>query len=190
MSSETDIKKALDLLQKAEASLRAARALLGVSESVDSSTQNSTSHLEETKHYLEEDNQVIEGYFDGRDMIGPDEKRYSVPANYASKSKLIQGDRLKLTITPNGNFIYKQIEPKARKITRGTLVREDGEYRVLANGKAYKVLMASVTYYRGNTGDDVSLIVPEDEEAEWGAIEAIIPQINPPTPSHHSGDFF
>ena len=34
-------------------------------------------------------------------MIGPDGKNYPVPANYASKSKLIEGDILKLTITPN-----------------------------------------------------------------------------------------
>ena len=52
---------------------------------------------------------VIEGVFDGQHMIGPDGKKYSVPANYASKSKLVEGDILKLTIDRQGNFIYKQI---------------------------------------------------------------------------------
>ena len=45
---------------------------------------------------------IIEGVFDGENMIGPDGKQYSVPANYASKSKLVEGDILKLTITATG----------------------------------------------------------------------------------------
>ena len=41
---------------------------------------------------------IIEGVFDGYQMIGPDGTKYSVPANYSSKSKLVEGDLLKLTI--------------------------------------------------------------------------------------------
>ena len=40
---------------------------------------------------------VIEGTFDGQIMIGTDGKQYPVPANYASKSKLVEGDMLKIT---------------------------------------------------------------------------------------------
>src|SRR5471030_2263459 len=39
---------------------------------------------------------VIEGTFDGQIMIATDGKQYPVPANYASKSKLVEGDVLKL----------------------------------------------------------------------------------------------
>ena len=55
---------------------------------------------------------VIEGTFDGQIMIATDGKQYPVPANYASKSKLVEGDVLKLTITSDGSFIYKQINNK------------------------------------------------------------------------------
>ncbi|PIX89851.1 MAG: hypothetical protein COZ29_03005, partial [Candidatus Moranbacteria bacterium CG_4_10_14_3_um_filter_45_9] len=55
------------------------------------------------------DGTVIEGAFDGQVMLGTDGKQYPVPANYASKSKLVEGDMLKLTITDNGAFLYKQI---------------------------------------------------------------------------------
>src|SRR3989344_3463282 len=58
---------------------------------------------------------IIEGVFDGQNMVGPDGKLYSVPANYASKSKLVEGDLLKLTISPDGSFIYKQIGPVERE---------------------------------------------------------------------------
>src|SRR3990167_9816950 len=52
---------------------------------------------------------IIEGVFDGQNMVGSDGKTYPVPANYASKSKLVQGDILKLTIADDGAFMYKQI---------------------------------------------------------------------------------
>ena len=57
---------------------------------------------------------IIEGVFDGQIMIDQDGKNYPVPANYASKSKLVEGDIMKLTITPEGKFLYKQIGPVER----------------------------------------------------------------------------
>ena len=78
-----------------------------------------------------EGGRVIEGTFDGQIMIGTDGKQYPVPANYASKSKLIEGDVLKLTITTDGFFIYKQIGPAERKIILGVVsVDPDGNYSV------------------------------------------------------------
>ena len=53
---------------------------------------------------------------------------------------------------------------------------EDGQYRVIANGKAFKVLLASVTYFRAEVGDRVTLIIPELEDSEWGAIENVLPK--------------
>ncbi len=126
---------------------------------------------------------VIEGVFDGQQMVGPDGKQYSMPANYASKSKLVEGDLLKLTIAPNGSFIYKQIGPVERKRLRGKLIQEEetGEFRVLAEGRSYKTLMASITYFKGNVGDDVVILVPRDKISSWAAVENII--------SAGSGDF-
>ena len=95
-------------------------------------------------------------------MIGPDGKNYPVPANYASKSKLVEGDILKLTIADDGGFIYKQIGPIERRQIIGTLVQHDGAYYVEANGREYRILLASVTYFRIKEGDQVTIIVPED----------------------------
>ena len=41
---------------------------------------------------------VVEGVFNGQNMIGGDGEEYPIPANYSSKSKLVEGDILKLTI--------------------------------------------------------------------------------------------
>lgn len=119
---------------------------------------------------------IIEGVFDGYQMIGPDGTKYSVPANYASKSKLVEGDLLKLTIAPDGSFIYKQIRPIERDRMMGKLVRdkETSEYRVLVDKKLFKVLLASVTYYRGGIGDQVVILTPQGGVSSWAAIDNII----------------
>jgi len=119
---------------------------------------------------------IIEGIFDGQNMAGPDKKQYSVPANYASKSKLVEGDTLKLTITPDGSFVYKQIGPVERKRLVGMLVRDEetSEYRVVAGDSSYRILLASVTYFKGEAGDEVVVLVPSSGEAKWAAVENII----------------
>lgn len=118
---------------------------------------------------------IIQGVFNGQSMVAPDGSEYPVPANYASKSKIVQGDTLKLTIAEDGSFIYKQIGPVERKKILGILTQsEDGEYQVLSENKAYKVLLASVTYFKGEAGDEVTLVVPAAEDSEWAVIENII----------------
>ncbi len=117
---------------------------------------------------------VIEGQFDGQNMVGPGGKTYPVPANYASKSKLVEGDTLKLTIAEDGSFIYKQIGPVERKKLIGKLLLEDGQYKVEAGGTFYSVLFASVTYFKGNPGDEVTIVAPAGGKASWAAIEAVI----------------
>lgn len=123
------------------------------------------------------DNKVIEGVFNGECMIGPDGKEYSVPANYASKSKLIEGDILKLTITPNGTFIYKQIGPIERERLVGRLKRHgENEFTVSVDEKSWRVLNASVTYFKGADGDETVILVPKNGESKWAAVENIISQ--------------
>lgn len=122
-----------------------------------------------------DDEKVIEGTFDGQIMLGTDGKQYPVPANYASKSKLVKGDMMKLSITSDGSFIYKQIGPVVRKMAIGTVNQDtDGNYFVIAEGKAYRVLLASITYFKVEPGDEVTLVTPRDIDSEWGAIENLL----------------
>ena len=123
----------------------------------------------------EDTGKVIEGIFDGQNMIASDETKYPVPANYASKSKLVEGDGLKLMIQSNGAFVYKQISPAPRKLLTGRLVIDGSQYQVLADGKTYNVLYASVTFFRAMVGNNVTIVVPIKEDALWAAIENVIP---------------
>ena len=118
---------------------------------------------------------IVQGTFDGQIMIGEDGKHYPVPANYASKSKLVEGDMLKLTIPTDGAFIYKQIGPANRKNIIGIVSQDEtGSYYILAEGRPYKVLLASITYFKVEPGDEVVIVVPTETESDWAAIENVI----------------
>lgn len=116
---------------------------------------------------------VLEGIFDGEFMLA-NKKHYPIPPNYASKSKLVQGDKMKLKILTDGSFIYKQIEPVERKNIVGVVEEDEKGYKVRVKDKTYRVLLASVTYYNAKPGDKLSIIVPEKEESEWAAVEGLV----------------
>lgn len=124
----------------------------------------------------EEAGRVIEGVFDGQNMIGPDGKHYSMPANYASKSKLVEGDILKLTINSRGAFIYKQIGPIDRTRLVGILkTNDDGRsFEVDTGDRTFKVLTAAVTYFKGEANDEAVILVPQNTPSHWAAIENVI----------------
>lgn len=164
------IQKLKEMIQAAEKTLQGAKVMLLQLEGKKKLGRKRMPAVSE-----EGEGTIIEGTFDGQVMVGTDRKQYPVPANYASKSKLIEGDLLKLTITPEGSFIYKQIGPAERKKIIG-LVNQDaeGNYFIIASGKPYRVLLASITYFKVNAGDEVVLVVPKDVDSDWGAIENVI----------------
>ena len=125
------------------------------------------------------DGRVVEGVFDGQNMVGSDGKIYSVPPNYASKSKLVEGDMLKLTITSSGSFIYKQIGPIERVRVVSVLGFDPtvGEYYATSETKRWNVLKASVTYFKGEPDDEIVVLVPKNGPSKWAAVENIIKKV-------------
>ena len=167
---EKQIKRLRGLIGEAETNLSAAKELLnsvlGDGEAITAPRDTVVS---------DPDGKIIEGVFDGQIMIGPDGKNYPVPANYASKSKLVEGDLMKLTITPEGRFLYKQIGPVERKTVIGTLIHHDDKYYVEVNGSEYEILYASVTYFHLREGSQVSVVIPANNpDAAWAAVEAAL----------------
>ena len=172
MTKNKQLEQLRALLENASANLASAKqmlaGLLG--------TSATTLDYQNKATGLASDGKVIEGVFDGQYMVDKDGKKYPVPANYASKSKLVAGDVLKLTIIEDGSFIYKQIGPVPRKKVIGTLLQEGDDYKVVAGGKSYRVLLASVTYFKASPGDELTIQIPETEESEWAAIESAVIQ--------------
>lgn len=115
----------------------------------------------------------LEGVFNGTSMVASTGKEYPIPPNYASKSKLVEGDIMKMTITENGTFRFKQIGPISRKYIRGQVFFDatKNEWTVLADGRIYRILTAAITFHKATAGSTVVIIVPEDGESAWAAIE-------------------
>lgn len=166
-NTQANIKKALSLLKEDRvdtgallSSLKEVRAVsMGINESDD-----------------DQSGRIIEGVFNGEKMVGGDGIEYNVPANYASKSKLVEGDILKLTISNSGSFIYKQIGPVERKQIVAKLVIDEnnGDWYAIFGKSKWKLLTASVTYFHGSVGDDVVILLPKDGATRWAAVENII----------------
>ncbi len=179
-----DLKKLIrvkELIDNAESALKVAKQILADAMGLHEGEKvESDSYIEKAASVGVSDvgstGKIIEGVFDGQNMVDKKGTVYPVPANYASKSKLVPGDVLKLTVTEEGKFLYKQIGPVERKTIVGPMVYNEGRYQILANDRAYNVLLASVTYFKAEVGDEVTLIIPMTDESDWGAIEAVLPK--------------
>ena len=177
--------RAIQLIQNIENDLRALKQLVGMDIQVENQVYRSAAVDDEeasagffiTKPN-EEDDGAINGIFDGERMIDEVGKIYQVPSNYASKSKLVEGDPLKLYITDDGKYLYKQVGPIPRRSVRGILRNEGNHYVVDADdAETYNILTASVTYfmslYNLQPGDAVIILVPMGKQSRWAVIDNI-----------------
>jgi hypothetical protein len=123
--------------------------------------------------------EVVEGYFDGEHMVGDNSQIYPVPQNYASKTQLITGDRMKWILTYNRE-IFKLIQPAKRRRVMGTFNIEGDNYVVLVDEfpSPIKILKASATYAMKNldlkVGDSIAVYIPESTMPVWGAFISIV----------------
>ena len=170
-NTQSNIKKALDLIEDDSID---ASVLLKSLEKVHKASAGFVGDSEES-HETEGNQRVLEGVFNGEKMIAGDGVEYVVPANYASKSKLVEGDILKLTIRPDGSFVYKQIGPVDRKQVVAILAKGDGnDWHAIKGSQRWKLLTASVTYFHGQPGDEVVILIPKDGVSRSAAVENII----------------
>lgn len=139
-------------------------------------SSSSTDPVNASNDKPKREKEAVEGVFSGCAMIGDDGKEYTVPPNYASKSKLVEGDMMKLYIGDRGNFIFKQVGPIERQRLIGNISfeQENGQYMVLAAGRSWKVLKASVTYFKSEVGDEAVILVPKNAPSKWAAVENVI----------------
>lgn len=161
LATDKKLKELKNILDEAEAKIAAAKRIL-----FEQVYQEQAVAL----NYSNEEN-IVEGIFDGEEMIDGLGKKYPVSSNYASKSKLVAGDRLKLVISPDGTFVFKQIGPTTRKHLIGVLEESGDDWYIQAGSKKFKVLLSSVRYFKAKPGDEVTIIIPKTGETNWAAIE-------------------
>ena len=127
-----------------------------------------------TDFFQSPDGRIVEGIFNGEEMVDGEGNTYPVSPNYASKSQLVVGDKLKLTIAPDGRFMYKQIGPVDRKRIVCTLEKNGNQYNVICPKKKYQILLASVTYFKAEIGDKLTVVVPSEGKSDWAAVENVV----------------
>ncbi len=172
------IKAIRDFIISAESSIKNAKKILKDLLEENNIDLNSEIKLD-TKwlnSYNSWDSKIIEWVFSWEEMLWSDKNKYPVPVNYASKSKLVQWDKLKLTILNNWKMLYKQIAPIEREIKVWLLTQDKWKYQVIAEWVHYSVLTAAVTHFKAEIWDSISVIVPKGKEATFAAIEAVIPK--------------
>ena len=103
----------------------------------------------------------IVGIFDGKSLVTIDGVRLDVPVNYASKSKIVFGDTLKM-IEDNDRKVFKQIERVKRLTKIGILSKQGDEMVVVTGDGTYKILQVAVEFYNLKDGGQVQVLVPED----------------------------
>lgn len=185
MKKQKETLKALEqLLAKIEVDINRARLLISqMSWSGEEHTsEEDIQHFEELASKLlnyneEQEIKVIEWVYDGYFMIGSDWKKYPVPLNYASKTKLISGDVLKLRIMQDGKLMYKLIWEAPRKFIKATFSKtDDNKYIAITDDwKTYFLNQAAVTFFKWKPWDELSIIVNAEWNWDYAAIEALIP---------------
>lgn len=176
MSSDNQIKALRDLINTAQSSINSAKHIINAllwDEDGSTSLSYDTTWLSQ---YESEGSQVIEWVFIGDGMLASDGNTYPVPQNYASKSLLVQGSRLKATIDESGRIKYKIISEIPFTTEIGIITKNGDKYQIATDTKTYNVLVAAITFHKCNIGDTVTIRIPEWKEATYAVIEAVIPK--------------
>lgn len=164
-----------DLIQSSQNSLASARKILATL--VQGGNQDEQEFLPTgLMSYTSDDNKIVEGVFTGNGMLGADGNIYPVPANYASKSLIVQGSKLKATIDQNGKIIYKIIEEIPYEVRHGIITKSGEKYQITSEERTYNVLLAAITFHHVDIGDHVTIRVPMGKMATFAVIDTVVPK--------------
>ena len=119
-----------------------------------------------------ENEELGRGFFTGTSVV-TQKGTFQVPENYISKSRLVEGDELKVFIK-EGRILFKQIRPVPRKAARGIILRKDNKCNVIVGDSQYKIISASARFFSLESGDEVMIQLPAEEKAEWAVVTYVI----------------
>ncbi len=175
MRDENKIKVLRDLIISAQTSINSARTVLSelLWDEADNFFEGDISHL---SSYTSGEEKIVEWVFTGESMLWADGNTYPMPQNYASKSLLVQGSKVKASISPNGNIKYKIISEIPFTTTLGIVTKNGDKYQINTDSKTYNVLVAAITFHKCQIWDTVSIRIPEWKDATYAVIEAVLPK--------------
>ncbi len=169
------LKNIRDLILLAQDSINSAKKI--ISTMVESDPKEALEFdTEGLANYDNWSEKIIEWVFTGDGMLGSDGNLYPVPQNYASKSLLVQGSKLKATIDGSGKIVYKIIKEIEYETKKWVIIQHGEKYQINTEDAAYNVLLAAITFHKCQVWDTVSIRVPHGKEATYAVIESILPK--------------
>ena len=115
----------------------------------------------------------VEGTFDGEALVTEDGKKKVVPPNYAAKSRLVFGDKLKL-FKDGDRDVYKQIDRPERKKIEGILTKKEGKWYLLSDSGSYKISDVSAQFNDAQLNDEAEAFIPADNlKSPFAALDRI-----------------
>jgi hypothetical protein len=101
----------------------------------------------------------VEGYFDGQYLVSDDGRKTEVPGNYAAKSRLVYGDRLKVFVEGERQ-VFKQITKAERKKIEGVLSKKEGRWYLLAHEGTYRIADVAAEFNSAELNDKAYAFIP------------------------------
>jgi hypothetical protein len=159
--SEKEINKITDLLNKIKADVARLEKMLEDAEKSD---------LEQVPG--------IEGEFDGVYMVTKGGEKYEVPSNYAAKSRILFGDKLKM-VEVDGKNRFKQVEKSKKKKIEGIISKKEGKWYILSDSGSYRLSDAAAEFQGVEINDEAIAVIPADNlSVPFAALDKVLKNIN------------
>ncbi|MFA6981410.1 MAG: hypothetical protein WC243_00045 [Patescibacteria group bacterium] len=101
------------------------------------------------------------GTFDGESMVSESGERFPVPANYAAKSMLMFGDKMKM-VEEDGKPFFKNIGKSEPKEIRGVLSKKEDVWYILADCGSYRISDTAALYHNAQQNVEATALIPAD----------------------------
>ncbi len=132
----------------------------------------------------EQDNEPgVVGTFDGFNMLTDSGEKFEVPSNYAAKSRLVYGDKLKMTET-DGKKFFKQIEKIPRRKIEGIINKKEGKWYFLSHAGSYRISDTAAEYNSVRLNDEAIALIPENNiNAPFATLDKVVTPASQPQPA-------
>ena len=118
----------------------------------------------------------VEGVFDGKFLVTDANEKIEIPANYAAKSRVVYGDRLK-AYEEDGKKLFKQVEKVLRRKVPAVVSRKEGKFYALTEYGDHELSTAAVEFNNIQVNDKIQVILPEtDLKAPFAALDKTLVQ--------------
>ncbi len=122
----------------------------------------------------------VEGTFDGVFLVPTDGEKIEVPAAYASKTRILYGDTVKM-YDDNGEKKFKVMVKQPRKTLNAMATKRDNKWYALTGLGAYKISDSFAEFNKLRLNDRLTILVPEGNLlVPFAAIEEVTKPVEAP----------